>query len=103
MELPKLKKEKICNTTFKVAGCFFVLSILLSAFVTNKYAIKGAEMNLLIEQKQKLENEISQLQLEISQASSLKSIEGKASKLGFVKYNHPLEVISTSKFAHKVN
>lgn len=93
LRLPKIK------TLTRVS--FFLLCVSLTAqiVITNKYAVKGGEMAALLTQQENLEEEISELKLQISKASSLAYIATQAQEMGFQEYNQSMAVISSSQFA----
>lgn len=95
----KFKKDKVCKACTKVSFLLLTVSLFLQVVITNKYAIKGGEMAELQDNQFFLEKEVSLLKLEISEVSSLALIEESSRSLGFVDYNEPIAVISSSQFA----
>lgn len=91
--LKKLNNVQTCTACKVVCViCFFALlvSIGTQVYFSNKFAVKGHEMNQLSASKDKLEQEISKLELQVSALSSLSEIESKATKMGFVKMDKEL-------------
>jgi len=99
MDKTKLSKNKICGIFAKTGFVCFAVSLILQVIITNKYAIKGNEMNRLKETKHELERQISLVTLEIVDSSSLASVEVKAKELGFVEHTVPIEIVGSSQFA----
>jgi cell division protein FtsB len=83
IKLPK--KVNIFKVIFKLSAVALVLSIFLQMYVTNKLAVKGAELVELDNRKVQLEKEIAKFEFEDSSLSSLAYIENKAKETGFVK------------------
>lgn len=74
----------------------FLLTLLTQLFITNDLAIKGKEIVDLDIKRVALEKEISVMQLEQSNFSSLSKIEERALKLGFEKNNQYAKAINTT-------
>lgn len=99
IKIKQTKQPKIYNVILKVSILVLFVSITTQIVVTNNCVVKGSEFNKLKERKQALNEEISDLELEISNVSSLSALETKARKLGFVEYTQPIAVIEPSQFA----
>jgi len=80
----------------RICGGVFISSLLLQLFVSNKTALKSVEIANLLEEKVKLEKQISALVLEDSELSSLTYIEDRAREAGFVNMSHVISVIPTT-------
>lgn len=93
------KQPKIVNTIFKISIVVLFASVITQIVVTNSCVVKGSEFAQLKERKQALNEEVSDLELEISNVSSLSALETEAKKLGFVEYTKPIAVIEPSQFA----
>lgn len=78
-------KLNVFKIAFRFSGVLLVVSIFLQMFITNKLAVKGAELAELDARKSQLEKEISKLEFEDSSLSSLAYVETAANALGFVK------------------
>ena len=94
-----MNRDKIASVGAKGSFCLLLISLTLQVAITNKYAIKGGEMVSLQGEQFSLEKDVSLLRLSISEVSSLALIEERAEKFGFVEYNEPMAVISSSQFA----
>ena len=93
------KKTKTSKIILRSSIALLFVSIIAQIVITNNSVVKGGEFNELKERKQALNEEISDLELEISNVSSLSALEAKAKKLGFVEYTQPIAVIEPSQFA----
>jgi len=100
-KLAKLLKNKqtLCIVGARCSFVLLVVSLVFQVVVTNAYATKGNEMVTFQKRSETLGKDISLLNLELAQASSMSRIEDSAKKLGFVEYKDPIAVISSSKFA----
>lgn len=93
------EQSKICNIVFKASLIALFVSVITQIVITNSFVVKGSEFTNLQKRKQVLNEEISDLELGISNTSSLSALEDKAKKLGFVEYTQPIAVIEPSQFA----
>ena len=73
----------------------FTLSIGMRMYLTNKFAIKGKELEELSSNKAILEKEIAKLSFEISSISSISYVETEARNKGFTDYKQQIAVISS--------
>lgn len=93
------KRNKVCNIIFVSSVVLLIVSLMVEITITNKYAIEGKRFTQLKSKKHALNNEIEDLELEISKLSSLYTLEEKAKELGFVENNNIIAVIEPSQFA----
>jgi hypothetical protein len=80
----KIKQCKTSKTLFSICFFGFLLTLGMQMFVSNRFAVKGAELSTLLERQKELEKEIYAQELKLSQLSSLSYIEKMATKSGFV-------------------
>ena len=105
IKMPQVQKNKAKTAVFcmRLSFILLVLSLATQMFITNKFAVKGDEMAATLHQKEELQREVSLLELEIAEVASLATVETRAQELGFVEYNQPMAVISSSQFAALAN
>lgn len=97
MKLPNSKT--VCKYIARLSVFMFFISVLLQIYASNKTGIKGSEIVDLNSRRDRLEREISDIQLEISRVSSFALVENKAKRLGFEKFDGEVGVISSTPFA----
>lgn len=84
----KIKQCKTSKTIFCFCLFGFIITLGMQMFVSNRFAVKGAELSTLLEKQKELEKEIYAKELKLSQLSSLAYVEKAASKSGFVSSTH---------------
>jgi cell division protein FtsL len=90
-----LRREK--NKPFyKILAVTYVVYFLLNMFSLNYLSVKSSEFKDLENQISTLNDSISNMNFKLSKASSLIEVEEKAKKLGFVKIDKDIKVISAS-------
>lgn len=96
-----LKREK--NKPFyKILIATYVTYFLLNMYSLNTLSVKSAEFKKLENEISALKDSVSSLNFKLSKASSLMEVEQKAKKLGFVKINQDIKVVSAS-FAYNTS
>lgn len=80
----------------------FVATLLAQVVVSNKFAVKGAELSYLLERQKTLEKEIYASELKISQLASLSFVEKQAAKLGFGQVSGNIVYLESPTFALKL-
>jgi hypothetical protein len=101
LKLPQFNtsKDNVCKVCLYLSLALFITSLMLQITITNKYSIKGGEMVELEAKKETLNRDLSALRLEISETSSMSSIEIQATRLGFSEYTSPIVALGTPQFA----
>jgi cell division protein FtsL len=90
-----LRKEK--NKPFyKLLVTTYVVYFVLNMISLNFLSVKSAEFKKLETEISSLNDSISNLNFKLSKASSISDVEDRAKKLGFVKINQDIKVISAS-------
>lgn len=81
-----IKDIDFAKLTFKFSAALLFTSIFAQVYISNSVAIKSEDLVELQKQKKEIEKQISKLEYEDSQLSSLSYLETKAKELGFVKF-----------------
>lgn len=77
----------------------FVITLGLNLYVSNRATIKGKDLQSLYLEKTQIEKDISFLEYEDSNLSSLVAIQTRATTLGFEELKEPLATISSAPLA----
>lgn len=96
------KLDKILKLSTILGGVLFVLTLTLQVALTNKFAVKGIEMESIFQRREVLARDVSNLELELSKISAMGNLESKATELGFVDYESQISVISSSSYAANI-
>ena len=90
-----LRKEK--NKPFyRLLVSTYVVYFVLNMISLNFLSVNSAEFKKLETEISSLNDSISNLNFKLSKASSISDVEERAKKLGFVKINQDIKVISSS-------
>lgn len=81
MKITNCRKSK---AFFMLCLFGFLITLGIQVFVSNRYAVKGAELSDLLEKQKELEKDIYAQELKLSQLSSLAYVESLAIKNGFI-------------------
>src|SRR3989344_9510356 len=94
---------KFCKTVFKLSLVFFLTSLILQVYISNKVAVESVDMVKLTKEKSSIALRIEKLRQETSQFSSLSYIEKRAESLGLISYVGSLRSIEPVTVASLVN
>jgi hypothetical protein len=90
------RKSKVI---FIICACGFICSLFAQVVVSNQYAVKGTQLESLLERQTLLEKDVYALELKISQLSSLSYVETQAKKLGFIPSGAEIVYLQSPSFA----
>jgi len=94
---------KFYKAVFKLSLIFFLTSLILQVYISNKVAVESVDMVKLTKEKSSIALRIEKLRQETSQFSSLSYIEKRAESLGLISYVGSLRSIEPVTVASLVN
>ncbi|HLB51761.1 hypothetical protein A3F07_01030 [candidate division WWE3 bacterium RIFCSPHIGHO2_12_FULL_38_15] len=89
----KLPKKSIAKTTLIINIILFIISLIFQLVVSNATGLKGEELAALEKGKTQLQKEISELEYQSYNLSSLVLIEKKANEQGFEKIKEAIAAL----------
>ena len=90
-----LRNEKN-KPIYRLLNATYVVYFVLNMISLNYLSVNSAEFKKLETEISTLNDSISNLNFKLSKASSISDVEDRAKKLGFIKINHDVKVISAS-------